>query len=74
MGIGTLNFSMPEQHKEGGEIISGVSGILMGSGWKSWRRLVGVASTYFDNLFQAGAKDRMEECLNAVQCKVTDDM
>ena len=74
MGIRTPNSSIPKQHKEEGEIISGVSGILMGSGWKSWRRLVGVASTNFDNLFQAGAEDQMEECLNAVQCKVTDDM
>ena len=36
--------------------------------------VVGVASAYFDNLFQAGTKDQMEECLNAVQSKVTDDM
>ena len=36
--------------------------------------VVGVASAYFDNLFQAGAEDQMEECLNAVQSKVTDDM
>ena len=36
--------------------------------------VVGVASAYFDNLFQAGAEDKMEECLNAVQSKVTDDM
>ena len=36
--------------------------------------VVGVASAYFDNLFQAGAEDQMEECLNAVQSKVIDDM
>ena len=36
--------------------------------------VVRVASAYFDNLFQAGAEDQMEECLNAVQSKVTDDM
>ena len=36
--------------------------------------VVGVASAYFDNLFQAGIEDQMEECLNAVQSEVTDDM
>ena len=36
--------------------------------------LVGVASTYFDNLFQAGVGDQMEECLNAIQSKITDDV
>ena len=36
--------------------------------------VVGVASAYFDNLFQARTEDQMEECLNAVQSKVTDDM
>ena len=36
--------------------------------------LVGVASAYFDNLFQAGVGDQMEECLNAIQSKITDDM
>ena len=28
--------------------------------------VVGVASAYFDNLFQVGVGDQMEECLNAV--------
>ena len=36
--------------------------------------VVRVASTYFDNLFHAGVEDQMEECLNTVQCMVTDDM
>ena len=36
--------------------------------------VVGVASTYFDNLFQAGLGDQMEECLNAIQNKITDEM
>ena len=36
--------------------------------------VVKVASAYFDNLFSAGAADQMEECLNAVPNKVTDDM
>ena len=36
--------------------------------------VVRVASTYFDNLFHARVEDQMEECLNAVQCIVTDDM
>ena len=36
--------------------------------------VVRVASTYFDNLFHAKVEDQMEECLNAVQCMVTDDM
>ena len=34
--------------------------------------VMGIASTYFDNLFQAS--DHMEECLNAIQSKITDDM
>ena len=38
------------------------------------KEVVGVASAYFDNLFQAGVEDQMEKCLNAVQCMVTDDM
>ena len=36
--------------------------------------VVEVALAYFDNLFHAGVRDQMEECLNAVQSKVTDDM
>ena len=36
--------------------------------------VVEVASAYFDNLFHAGVGDQMEECLNAMQSKVTDDM
>ena len=36
--------------------------------------VVGVASAYFDNLFQAGVEDQMEEFLNVVQCMMTDDM
>ena len=35
---------------------------------------VGIALAYFDNLFQAGVEDQMEEFLNAVQCMMTDDM
>ena len=35
---------------------------------------VEVALAYFDNLFHVGVGDQMEECLNAVQSKVTDDM
>ena len=34
--------------------------------------VMGIASAYFDNLFQAS--DHMEECLNAIQSKITDDM
>ena len=33
-----------------------------------------VASDYFENLFQAGACDRMEECLDAVPQMVTKEM
>ena len=33
-----------------------------------------VASDYFENLFQAGASDRMEECLDAVPQMVTEEM
>ena len=36
--------------------------------------VVEVASAYFDNLFHAGVGDQMEECLHAVQSKITDDM
>ena len=36
--------------------------------------VVGVASADFDNLFQVGVGDQMEECLNAVQSKITDEM
>lgn len=33
-----------------------------------------VATSYFKGMFTEGTSDRMEECLNAVQQKVTDDM
>ena len=33
-----------------------------------------VASDYFMNIFTAGTCDRMEECLNIVNHKITDDM
>ena len=36
--------------------------------------VVEVALAYFDNLFHVGVGDQMEECLNAVQSKMTDDM
>ncbi|XP_075665614.1 uncharacterized protein LOC142635316 [Castanea sativa] len=36
--------------------------------------VVEVASAYFDKLFHLGVGDQMEECLNAVQSMVTDDM
>ena len=36
--------------------------------------VVEVTLAYFDNLFHAGVGDQMEECLNAVQSKITDDM
>ena len=36
--------------------------------------VVEVALAYFDNLFHVGVGDQMEECLNVVQSKVTDDM
>ena len=36
--------------------------------------VVKVASTYFYNLFHVGVGDQMEECLNAMQSMVTDDM
>lgn len=37
-------------------------------------RVVGVAIEYFENIFRSGTCQRMEECLNAVQQKVTSDM
>ena len=36
--------------------------------------IVKVASDYFDNLFSAGPRDQMEECVNVVSRKVTPDM
>ena len=36
--------------------------------------VVQVALDYFDNLFQVGVGDQMEECLDAVESRVTDDM
>lgn len=33
-----------------------------------------VATNYFDNLFCASPCDQMEECLNAVSCKVTSEL
>ena len=36
--------------------------------------VVEVALAYFDNLFHAGVGDRVEECLNAVDSMVIDDM
>ena len=33
-----------------------------------------VASDYFMNIFKEGACDRMEECLDTVNHKITDDM
>jgi len=36
--------------------------------------VVEVASDYFDNLFHGGVGDQMEECLDAVESMVTDDM
>ena len=41
---------------------------------EEFEEVVGVASAYFDNLFHAGVGDQMEECLNAVESMVTDDM
>ena len=36
--------------------------------------IAGVAIEYFENLFKAGTCDRMEECLNTVNPKITPDM
>ena len=36
--------------------------------------VVDVASDYFMNIFKVGTCDRMEECLNVVHQRVTDDM
>ena len=33
-----------------------------------------VASDYFMNIFTVGTCDRMEECLNTVNHRITDDM
>ena len=36
--------------------------------------IAGVATEYFENIFKSGSYDKMEECLNAVQHKVTSEM
>ena len=41
---------------------------------ESLEEVVQVASNYFDNLFQASVGDQMEDCLDAVESRVTDDM
>ena len=33
-----------------------------------------VASDYFVNIFKSGTCDRMEECINAINRRMTDDM
>jgi len=53
-----------------------IKGIKNGEGqWvEDMEDIVNVAIEYFDNLFCAGSCDQMEECLNAVSCKVTPKM
>ncbi|XP_030944700.1 uncharacterized protein LOC115969235 [Quercus lobata] len=53
-----------------------ISGIQNAHGqWvEELEEVVEVAADYFDNLFSAGAADQMEECLNAIPNKVTDNM
>ena len=36
--------------------------------------IVGVATNYFDSIFSSGGCDRMDECPNTIQHKVTLDM
>ena len=36
--------------------------------------IAGVATEYFENIFKSGACDRMDECLDVVQHKMTVDM
>ena len=36
--------------------------------------IVGVATNYFDSLFNAGTCSQMEDCLNMMMSKVTPDM
>ena len=36
--------------------------------------IAGVAVEYFENLFNAGTCERVEECLNTVTPKITPDM
>ena len=38
------------------------------------KEVADVASDYFMNIFNASTCDRMEECLNAVNRRMTDDM
>ena len=47
---------------------------VQGQWVENLEEVVEVALAYFDNLFHARVGDHMEECLNAVQSKVTDDM
>ena len=53
-----------------------ISGIQNAHGqWvEELEEVVEVASDYFDNLFSADAANQMEECLNAIPNKVTDNM
>ena len=53
-----------------------ISGIQNANGqWvEELEEVVEVASDYFDNLFSADAANQMEECLNAIPNKVTDNM
>ena len=36
--------------------------------------ILGVVREYFENIFKSGSCDKMDECLNAVQHKVTPKM
>ena len=53
--------------------ISGIQNAL-GQWVEELEKVVEVASDYFDNLFSATVADQMEECLNAVPNKVTNNM
>ena len=53
-----------------------ISGIQNAYGqWvEELEEVVEVATDYFNNLFSVGKADQMEECLNTVPIKVTDNM
>ena len=74
MGIETLNFfhskASQQRHRNFIEGMKNANGIWV----EEVDKVVEVASEYFMNIFKASTCDRMEECLNTVNRKITDDM
>ena len=74
MGIRILNFFQAKAtQRRRKNYIRGIRN-TQGQWVEKLEEVVKVASTYFYNLFHVGVGDQMEECLNAMQSMVTDDM